>query len=314
MSVAAWDSLISDAVALSRGASLEQSISAAKRALEVAENDGHRRQMATSLGILGSFHGLLGEHAVAEKHYLRAVQETEAAVGPDHVGMVSVLGTLAGAYSDQGKHADAERLYRRALEINQKTFGENHPNTVGTLLDLAGLQRKQEDCLPAEASYQRALDINESEYGLYHPAVARVLHDMGSCYFDQGDHERAEPIFRRAIDISEAALVALETESARIPKGVHGRFRRNGGSSKSGDRLSRALAAREASFGGYPKMINSLICLGKIYLGQQNGAKARRAYLRALEVTRTVYGEKHPEASRIAALLESAGSTRDKTH
>jgi Tfp pilus assembly protein PilF len=47
--------------------------------------------------------------------YIRALQDYEAVLGPDHISTLDTVNNLGTLYSDQGKLAEAEKIYIRAL-------------------------------------------------------------------------------------------------------------------------------------------------------------------------------------------------------
>ncbi|MFJ4367124.1 tetratricopeptide repeat protein, partial [Streptomyces chartreusis] len=108
----------------------------------------------------------------------RALQVTEAALGPDHPDTALRLGNLAAIFSALGRHAEALPLKERALQISEAAFGPDHPDTALRLGNLAftlsDLGRHTE-ALPLK---ERALQISEAAFGPDHPDTALRLGNL----------------------------------------------------------------------------------------------------------------------------------------
>jgi hypothetical protein len=57
--------------------------------------------------------------------YVRALQGTEEALGPNHTSTLNTVNNLGNLYSDQGKLAKAEKMYVWALQGYKDAVG--HP-------------------------------------------------------------------------------------------------------------------------------------------------------------------------------------------
>ena len=62
----------------------------------------------------------------AEPLYIRALDITEKALGPEHPSTATFLNNLAGLYHSQGRYGEAEPLYIRALDITEEAPSETH--------------------------------------------------------------------------------------------------------------------------------------------------------------------------------------------
>src|SRR5580700_4217505 len=60
----------------------------------------------------------------------RAVQITEAALGPDHPMTALRLDNLAGTFRALGQAGEALPLQQRALQITEAALGPEHPDTA----------------------------------------------------------------------------------------------------------------------------------------------------------------------------------------
>ncbi|MFC9639894.1 tetratricopeptide repeat protein [Streptomyces mirabilis] len=71
----------------------------------------------------------------------RALQVTEATLGPDHPDTATRLGNLGATLSNLGRHTEALPLEERALRITEATLGPDHPTTALRQSNLARLRQ-----------------------------------------------------------------------------------------------------------------------------------------------------------------------------
>jgi tetratricopeptide (TPR) repeat protein len=81
--------------------------------------------VAIRLGNLAVTYKDLGRAGDALPLEQRALQITEAALGPDHPDVAIRLGNLAVTYKDLGRAGDALPLFERAQKIRDRQEGPN---------------------------------------------------------------------------------------------------------------------------------------------------------------------------------------------
>ncbi len=153
-------------------------------------------------------HYARGRYGEAEVHARKAIELSEAELGPEHKTTAILINNLATVHELQGRYAEAEGLYKRALTIKEKVLGPEHISVGATLNNLALLLDLQHRYGEAEPLYLRALRIMEKALGPKHPSFAISLDNLGVMYSAQGRYGEAEPLNVRALAILEEALGA----------------------------------------------------------------------------------------------------------
>jgi Tfp pilus assembly protein PilF len=176
----------------------------------------------------------LGRAAEAEELQRRALQITEATLGPGHrltatrlnnlattllaldrpaeaeplqrraiaiAETAGFLDNLASSLLAQNRTDEAEQLYRRALARTEDTLGHDHPETATCLINLGGCLQRLGHPAEAESLLRRALTITESALGPDHPTTANCLNNLAHALVQLDRPADAEPLYRRALTI-----------------------------------------------------------------------------------------------------------------
>ena len=114
----------------------------------------------------------MGNHKAALPLYTRALEISEAVLGPRHPDTANTLNNLAGLHTTMGTHKAALPLLMRALEISEAVLGPRHPSTASSLNNLATLHSDMGNHKKALPLYTRALEIDEAVLGPRHPHTA----------------------------------------------------------------------------------------------------------------------------------------------
>ena len=111
----------------------------------------------------------LGDLAGARTQLERALQISEAALGPDHPDVGTWRNNLGLVLQDLGDLTGARTQLERALQISEAALGPDHPdigirrNNLGSVLQDLG------DLAGARTQLERALQISEAALGPDHP-------------------------------------------------------------------------------------------------------------------------------------------------
>ncbi|MBT5550212.1 MAG: tetratricopeptide repeat protein [Nitrospina sp.] len=135
-------------------------------------------------------------HAVAEKHFVQALELAEA-FPPNDPRLYFILYQLAEIYRIQSKLPEAEQVLRRILEMDEKKFGPEHPNIALGLNNLAGNSRLRGKYEEAEALLKRALKILEKSLGGEHPLVGNILEHYAHLLHKMDRSAEAKKLERR---------------------------------------------------------------------------------------------------------------------
>ena len=157
------------------------------------------------LSELGRLYRSHGEPIRAALTLDKAVAQSEAIFGPEHVETAAVLTNRASAALDAGDLATARQMHERALRIREAALGKAHPLTARSLNNLGLALLDAAEPRQAEEVLARALAINETEFGKEHRATAVSLVNLGRALLAQKKSAAAGECFRRARDIRVSA-------------------------------------------------------------------------------------------------------------
>jgi tetratricopeptide (TPR) repeat protein len=103
-----------------------------------------------------------GRHALAEQHYLRAVELLESELGRSSEEVGSLYNNLGGLYYAAGFPEQAKEMFQEALDVRVPLLGDQHPDVSQSTSNLAAVCYELGDYAAAQSHYDRALNILES--------------------------------------------------------------------------------------------------------------------------------------------------------
>ena len=161
----------------------------------------------------------VGDYPNAEAFYWRALQNDEAAFGPDHPDVAVRINNLGLVLQDLGDLSGAKAAFERALQIHEAASGPDTPDVARVVSNLGGVLWTLGDANGAIAAYERALQIDSASVGPDHPDVAADINNLGLVYQDLGNLDEAHAAFERALEIDQTAygpehpIVARDTNN-----------------------------------------------------------------------------------------------------
>jgi len=250
--------------------------------------------------------------AEAEPLHRRAIELSEAELGPHHPGVAAALNDLAILLHYSNRLAEAETLYRRALAIDEASYGPDHPLVALRLHNLALVLHETNRPTEAEPLLERALAIDERAHGSQHPDVASDLGSLGWLIFETGRFEAAEPLLRRTVEIRAAAYGPEHPSFAHALSDVAVLLHDADRFGEAEQLYRQALAIYEASYDAHHPVVAA--CLNNVAeLVADDGRldEAERLYRRALASDEATYGPNHTNVGRdlnnLAGLLMAGG-------
>lgn len=105
----------------------------------------------------------LGKHALAEQHYLRALETLEAQHGRDSEAVATLFNNLGGLYFIAGFPDQAKDMFIDALEIRASLLGSDHRDTAQAHSNLAAACHELQDHAAAKQHFEIALGILEEQ-------------------------------------------------------------------------------------------------------------------------------------------------------
>ena len=259
---------------------------------------------------LGSFDKQLSEllldYKYAEGTALaeRAVEQTKARYGEEHLQYAAALNWLGVFRQATSRYVDAEALHKRALAIREKALGLEHVDVAQSLENLALAHNSQAHTSAAEPLFTRSLAIRERLLGGDSPLVATSLSNLGMFYiYAEARYDEAEPLLNRALAIRQKAFGANDRATATSLLYL-GKLSHERGKYTDADHLyGRALAAFEAAIGPqHPEVARALLNLATLYIQQGRLSEAEMHLRRALTIYEGALGA---DDERVALCLNS---------
>ncbi|MFC5219690.1 tetratricopeptide repeat protein [Streptomyces coerulescens] len=255
-------------------------------------------QLATVLGQAGFYLLARGQADQALPLDKRALEITEAALGPDHPDTALRLSSLGRTLSDLGRYAEALPLEARALQIAEVALGPDHPTTASRLNNLASTFSdlgRHAEALPLA---QRALEITEGALGPDHPDTALRLGNLGRTLSALGRDAEALLLEERALQISEAALGPDHPDTALRLSNLASTLSALGRHAEALPLAQRALQITEAALGpDHPDTAVRLGNLGRTLSALGSHAEALPLDERALQISEATLGPDHPDTA-----------------
>jgi len=196
--------------------------------------------------LIANSYSSLGQSDRAMAMAKAVVEERQAKLPEDDLGMAGALTLLGGLYSGRGEYGRGEVLLNEALALYDANGAIDSYEAGMTWRYLAGVKGNRGQAKESEEGYRRALEIwrrfgaKEREagdtsnlagqleaqgrtaealelkketlvlltelYGPEHPIVATVRNNIAITLHRMGEYEAAEPLYREALEIQERVL------------------------------------------------------------------------------------------------------------
>ncbi|MCA9655943.1 MAG: serine/threonine protein kinase [Myxococcales bacterium] len=163
--------------------------------------DPHDPSIADTLSYIGNAQIDLGRYDDAEASFLRALEISTAAHGPDHPQVASVYNGLGVTYYYQHRLEQAEQAYRRAYEIDRKVLGPEHPTLLYSLGNIANIRREKGELEQALAAMHEVEALVRSAFPEVHREVGTTQHNIAELLALMGDAEGALARYDRALAV-----------------------------------------------------------------------------------------------------------------
>lgn len=219
----------------------------AVRALEAA--GAQTPDYVVRLSELGRLYRQNGEPIRAITTLQKAVDQSEAIFGPDHLETAAALNNRGEAALDAGELEIAKSVHERALRIREAALGRDHQITARSLNNLGLTLLAGGDAEKATGFLQRALQINETALGKEHRAAAVSLINLGRAQLAAKALDDATASFNRAIAIRSAGLGDGDPGTAVAQRFLAASFVEQGLLAKAEELLDDVTAKLRVSLG-----------------------------------------------------------------
>ncbi|KAI4260720.1 MAG: hypothetical protein LQ352_000112 [Teloschistes flavicans] len=256
----------------------------------------------------------------AEKMYLRALQDLEKELGPDHSSILSIVNNLGTLYRDLGRMDKAETMYQRALQGKEKALSPDDLSTLDTVNNLGNLYGDLGRMNKAEAIYQlnnlgtlyQDLGRMDKAETMYQRALQ--VNNLGNLYGDLGRMDKAEAMYQRALQGYEKALGPDDLSTLDTVNNLGVLYHVLGRVDKAETIYQRALQGKEKVLGHeavktYIPALSTFENLAILYAQLGKKSASKDLYLRALDGTGKVFGQESERYKEIIAELDTLDDT-----
>jgi len=243
---------------------------------KVAESEG-------SLGAIAHNRGRLDE---AEEWYRKALKQLRLNPGPRGKETLLVQSNLVALLYNRGSFSEAAALGREVLAVQQEELGRNHPDAINTEATLAALQLAAPRSEQAEPLLRQLWERQRELLGDRHPDVALAANNLAAALFHLGRYEEAEPLYRQALEVQTAVLGRRHLRTAATMLNLADLEAKGFQDYRAArDLYQEGLAMRRSLVGaGSRELLNPLLNLGRLELGQGNPALAVRWFQEAEQI------------------------------
>ena len=160
-------------------------------------------ELVNPLTNLGTTYHRLGQHADAEKSYLRGIEILEAASSSTDRQLLRPLQGLGVTYVALGQYDDASLILRRAVDLSRNLNGLFAVEQLEMLDPLIRSYVALGDYANAEKEHQYAFEVAESAYGKDDIRLVGPLESYAGWYEFVGRYTTARALHARALSIAE---------------------------------------------------------------------------------------------------------------
>ncbi len=276
-----------------------------RAAMGLAIGDGTDPQLVAMTTIAyGQALADLGRRDEAAPVFERALGELEAAVGPEHPGLVPVLLNYTNILHELGRIAESERICTRAAEIAEAAYGSDHPHIGVALTHIGFAQLRDRRFDDALASFDRARTIALAAYGPMHEDVWRAYGLRAAVLAEQGHFDEAAASIEQSLASMGDRVPELHTARAGTLQNLALMDALRGDHERSLEHVRRAVALRRG-LGNTIDLAQALTHEGEqlVVLDRLDEAEAVLAEAAALEEAGGVAGGSEGQTKLVRAKL-----------
>ncbi|HEU4410126.1 MAG TPA: tetratricopeptide repeat-containing protein kinase family protein [Polyangiaceae bacterium] len=253
---------------------------------------------------LGAAHAQAGEPAVAERHWLRALEIERGRFGRDDLRLAALHADLAGAYRGLGRFDQALAEERRSIEILEGGLGPGHPRACQALDELRAHLQDAWRIDEAREAGERALGACEAAHGAEGRAAALAALHLGHLAALVGQSERAVPLARRALDGLSRHAGPESADAVRATIGLSAALASHGEGEAAIASAERAIVI-EAKLPSRDEglRLEAYRALAEAELAAGRPRAALHAAERAVEFAKAAPGKAHARAGAARLLL-----------
>lgn len=201
---------------------------------------------------------------------------------------------LGRFYEGQGLYAQALPWFEQCLSVTRSHFGSEHSQVATSLSNLACVYKALGRYSEVEPLLVEALELDKRLLGEQNVCVSISLINLASLYNLQGRYDEAETMFLQALELSKYWREEDKTLLITCLNHLVALYFERYEYEKAKFVLMRAIEESKdcSDVNHLPNLLNYL---ARIYKHQQRDAEAEKFYKLALEITKQLVGENHPD-------------------
>ena len=201
---------------------------------------------------------------------------------------------LGRFYKGQGLYAQALPWFEQCLSVTRSHFGSEHSQVATSLSNLACVYKALGRYSEVEPLLVEALELDKRLLGEQNVCVSISLINLASLYNLQGRYDEAETMFLQALELSKYWREEDKTLLITCLNHLVALYFERYEYEKAKFVLMRAIEESKdcSDVNHLPNLLNYL---ARIYKHQQRDAEAEKFYKLALEITKQLVGENHPD-------------------
>ncbi|MFB8797755.1 MAG: tetratricopeptide repeat protein [Microcoleus sp.] len=201
---------------------------------------------------------------------------------------------LGRFYQGQGLYAQALPWLEQCLSVTRSHFGSEHSQVATSLSNLACVYKALGRYREVEPLLVEALELDKRLLGEQNVCVSISLINLASLYNLQGRYDEAETMFWQALELSKYWREEDKTLLITCLNHLVALYFERYEYEKAKFVLMRAIEESKdcSDVNHLPNLLNYL---ARIYKHQQRDAEAEKFYKLALEITKQLVGENHPD-------------------
>ncbi|MEG4625212.1 tetratricopeptide repeat protein [Microcoleus sp. w1-18aA5] len=204
---------------------------------------------------------------------------------------------LGRFYEGQGLYAQALPWFEQCLSVTRSHFGSEHSQVATSLSNLACAYKALGRYSEVEPLLVEALELDKRLLGEQNVCVSISLINLASLYNLQGRYDEAETMFLQALELSKYWREEDKTLLITCLNHLVALYFERYEYEKAKFVLMRAIEESKdcSDVNHLPNLLNYL---ARIYKHQQRDAEAEKFYKLALEITKQLVGENHPDIAK----------------
>lgn len=204
---------------------------------------------------------------------------------------------LGRFYEGQGLYAQALPWFEQCLSVTRSHFGSEHSQVATSLSNLALVYQALGRYSEVEPLLVEALELDKRLLGEQNVCVSISLINLASLYKLQGRYDDAETMFLQVLELSKYWREEQhKTHLITCLEHLVALYFERGEYEKAKSLLMRAIEESK-DFSDVNHLPTLLTYLARIYKYQQRDAEAEKFYKLALEITKQLVGENHPDVA-----------------